>query len=261
MKTKAIVYYLCIVMAAVSLPAPAQPGGTGRGGPGRPLDGRGGRFQHPGALCQDLTEEQRQQLRELVKGLREQGAGREEIHAAVEELFAEWGLEMPDGNRFAKRRFHHYIMKNLTREQRRQVRKVVRELRQNGATRKEIYDAVIELLQEWGIEPPEKPGDHGAANKKYPVDKTVDAMNYPNPFNPTTTINYQVAEPGHVTVEIYNIQGQFIRTLRDRFHEPGEFTAHWDGRDEEGRAVASGTFLYRINTPAGSVTKQMTLMK
>ncbi|MBN1997024.1 T9SS type A sorting domain-containing protein, partial [candidate division KSB1 bacterium] len=142
-----------------------------------------------------------------------------------------------------------------------QVRQLVREKRQSGAFREEIRNAVLELLKEWGIEPPEKPDDPGALNKKYPTEKTVEAVNYPNPFNPTTRISYQVREPGNVSVEIFNIQGQMIRTLQDRYHESGEFSAHWDGLDDNGQAVASGTFIYRIHTPAGSVSKQMTLMK
>lgn len=65
-------------------------------------------------------------------------------------------------------------------------------------------------------------------------------QNYPNPFNPNTTINYEIASDCHVSLRIYDVTGKLIKVLEDRYRERGRHTAEWDGRDNVGRAVASG---------------------
>ena len=70
--------------------------------------------------------------------------------------------------------------------------------------------------------------------------------NYPNPFNPSTTITYDVAKPAMVRLIVYNLLGQEVRTLVSRQMEPGRYAAVWDGRNNEGRAVVSGAYLYRF---------------
>jgi thermitase len=66
---------------------------------------------------------------------------------------------------------------------------------------------------------------------------------YPNPFNPETTIKYQVRYHGQVRLDIYNLRGQKIRTLVDDLRTPGEYETRWDGRDEYGQAIASGIYV------------------
>jgi hypothetical protein len=90
-------------------------------------------------------------------------------------------------------------------------------------------------------------------------------QNFPNPFNPETTIPVRVAVAGKVRVEIYNAAGQHVRTLVEAVL-PGETHLTWDGRDAAGRAVSSGTYLYRAITRAAETgdavqTRRMTLLR
>ena len=84
---------------------------------------------------------------------------------------------------------------------------------------------------------------------------------YPNPFNPETSINFSLPWEAPVLVEIYNDQGQKVRTLLDDRVNAGEFKVSWDGRDDSGVQVASGMYLYRIQAPNLNVTKKVTLLK
>jgi hypothetical protein len=84
------------------------------------------------------------------------------------------------------------------------------------------------------------------------------AQNYPNPFNPTTTISYQLPEARDVRLMIFNVLGQKVRTLVNGRMEPGYHNVVWNGRSEEGRAVASGVYIYRFE--AGDFSKTLKLM-
>ncbi|NIR50858.1 S8 family serine peptidase [candidate division KSB1 bacterium] len=72
-------------------------------------------------------------------------------------------------------------------------------------------------------------------------------QNHPNPFNPTTEIRYDLPVAGEVTLSIFNVMGQKIRTLIEEQKPAGFHRIFWDGRDELGRQVGSGVFLYRIS--------------
>ncbi|MFQ6116357.1 MAG: carboxypeptidase regulatory-like domain-containing protein, partial [bacterium] len=72
-------------------------------------------------------------------------------------------------------------------------------------------------------------------------------QNYPNPFNPETSIKYQLPEASQVTLKIFNILGQEIRTILDKQQEAGVYTVKWDGKDKFGRQVASGVYILQIN--------------
>ncbi len=85
--------------------------------------------------------------------------------------------------------------------------------------------------------------------------------NYPNPFNPTTTIKYQLPEDVRVSVTIYNIQGQVVRTLVNEDQKAGYYTIQWDGRSEAGTTVATGIYIYRINAGSFVTAKKMVMMK
>ncbi len=69
-------------------------------------------------------------------------------------------------------------------------------------------------------------------------------QNYPNPFNPETEIHYAVPEPVEVRLDIYNALGQRVRTLVSATHAPGEYAVSWDGTDNSGVKVSSGTYFY-----------------
>ncbi|MBI2427805.1 MAG: T9SS type A sorting domain-containing protein, partial [Ignavibacteriales bacterium] len=91
-------------------------------------------------------------------------------------------------------------------------------------------------------------------------------QNYPNPFNPTTLIQYTLGHSGDVSVAIYNILGQRVRTLRNEFQSIGTYSLDWDGKDESGAVVASGVYFYKITVMSNgerlfAETKKMVLMK
>ena len=86
-------------------------------------------------------------------------------------------------------------------------------------------------------------------------------QNMPNPFNPSTVIGYTLPEAGPVRLAIYNLLGQEVRVLVDQPMEAGSFTATWDGKDELGRRMASGIYLYRIQAANFTASKRMMLLK
>jgi hypothetical protein len=85
--------------------------------------------------------------------------------------------------------------------------------------------------------------------------------NYPNPFNPTTTIRYQVPKVTDVTIEIYDILGHKIRTLVDGQKTPGKHKAEWDGRNSAGKSVSSGIYFYTLKTVEFTKTHKMMLIR
>jgi hypothetical protein len=87
-------------------------------------------------------------------------------------------------------------------------------------------------------------------------------VNYPNPFNPTTTIRFEVAATGRATLRIYDVQGRLITTLVDDVRERGiEYRVTWDGRDDDGRAVASGVYFARLEAAGFAQTRKMVLLR
>ena len=85
--------------------------------------------------------------------------------------------------------------------------------------------------------------------------------NYPNPFNPTTQFEYQIPKSASVNVVIYNMLGQVVRVLVNNHQEAGRYTVQWDGRDNAGISVASGSYLYRIQAGTHVQTRTMLLLK
>ena len=85
--------------------------------------------------------------------------------------------------------------------------------------------------------------------------------NYPNPFNAQTSISFSLTEKQNVSLHIYNIMGQKIRTLLDNKLTEGFNTIVWDGKNNEGHDVGSGVYLYRLSTNDQSVSKRMILLK
>ncbi len=85
--------------------------------------------------------------------------------------------------------------------------------------------------------------------------------NYPNPFNPETTISFSLDKAEQVTLEIFNIKGQKIKTLLSDYLIPGRYNHNWNGKDEKGINVSSGLYLYRLKCGKKTTTKKMTLLK
>jgi FlgD Ig-like domain len=85
--------------------------------------------------------------------------------------------------------------------------------------------------------------------------------NYPNPFNPVTNISYSVKEVGNVTLEVYNLKGQLVKTLVNDIKEAGEFTTTWSGTDNSNKSVSSGVYFYKMKAGNYQETKKMILIK
>jgi len=88
------------------------------------------------------------------------------------------------------------------------------------------------------------------------------AQNYPNPFNPTTTIKYTIKEKAHVSLKVYNVAGQLVRTLVDEVQAPDAVAPiNWNGMNNAGQQVSSGVYFYKLVTKNFTQTKKMVLLK
>lgn len=86
-------------------------------------------------------------------------------------------------------------------------------------------------------------------------------QSYPNPFNASVSIAYEVPTESRITIEIYNIIGQRVKVLVDKAHNRGAYNIIWDGKDESGNQVSSGIYLYRLGTSEYSLIRKMVLLK
>ena len=109
-------------------------------------------------------------------------------------------------------------------------------------------DPVVELNEQLGLE------------AELPTEPALEG-NYPNPFNPQTTIRFTLPEAMPITLTVYDVMGRQIRTLVQGTVEAGQHEVMWDGRSATGQAVPSGTYFYRVDAGGFSQTMQMTLLK
>lgn len=84
---------------------------------------------------------------------------------------------------------------------------------------------------------------------------------YPNPFNPETTISYDLIKYDKVKLEIFNIKGQLIKTLVNETKDAGSFSVKWDGKNDKMQKVALGVYFYKLTTSEKTLTKKMLLLK
>ena len=84
--------------------------------------------------------------------------------------------------------------------------------------------------------------------------------NYPNPFNPSTLIPYELASSGYVRLEVFNLLGQRVATLVDGVQPAGAHRARWDGTDAAGQAAAAGVYVYRLLVDGVQQTGRMVLV-
>ncbi len=123
----------------------------------------------------------------------------------------------------------------------------------NGAPGAEIMYAAIDI--DFHNPPPSQADDELIAK---PV---VLHQNYPNPFNPETTISFSMQQSESVSIEIFNIRGQKVKTLLNEQMPAGEHSVIWNGKNNAGQNVASGVYLYQISTDNHLSAKKMLLMK
>ena len=98
------------------------------------------------------------------------------------------------------------------------------------------------------------------------IKRTSLMQNFPNPFNPETWIPYYLADAASVTVRIYNVKGELIRSIDVGKQAAGAYTnrqraAYWDGKDDTGQSVASGVYFYQLLADDFSETRRMVVMK
>jgi hypothetical protein len=86
-------------------------------------------------------------------------------------------------------------------------------------------------------------------------------QNHPNPFNPSTTIRYQVPVRCRVTLEIYSVSGNLVARLYDGYRERGAYTASWNGCDSKGIQMSSGVYLYRLRAGKETLSRKMILLR
>jgi len=90
---------------------------------------------------------------------------------------------------------------------------------------------------------------------------TLLMSNYPNPFNPSTTISFNLPSVMNCKLEIYNLKGQRVTSLLNETRGAGKHTITWDGLDEAGRPVSSGIYFYRLTTPQRTISAKMLMIK
>lgn len=84
---------------------------------------------------------------------------------------------------------------------------------------------------------------------------------YPNPFNPNTTIRYDLDKRSRISLTIHNVVGERVRTLVDEFQSPGSKSVIWNGRNDQGQLVGSGFYIYLLRAGDESKANKMTLLK
>ena len=87
------------------------------------------------------------------------------------------------------------------------------------------------------------------------------AQNHPNPFNPSTNIEYTVARDGQVRIDVFDMAGHRVRTLVDEARAAGAYAVRWDGLDDQGGPAASGTYFCRMTSGGEVTSRKMTLVK
>ncbi|RLD54933.1 MAG: hypothetical protein DRJ01_17385 [Bacteroidetes bacterium] len=120
---------------------------------------------------------------------------------------------------------------------------------------------------------PDKISYRGTIKVRFKLEKTdslqyINALNYPNPFNPEnkskkskTTIMYFIPQNSIVSINIYNNMGQSVMKLLNKYQTKGEHYIEWDGKDNLGKSVASGTYIYVIKAGNLVTTKKIMILK
>ena len=86
-------------------------------------------------------------------------------------------------------------------------------------------------------------------------------QNYPNPFNPSTQISFDIPKSEFITLRIFNLLGQDVKTLISKIMNPGRYTFEWDGKDLMSNDVASGVYFYELRGESFISRKKMLLIR
>tara|TARA_B100000700_G_scaffold177652_1_gene196322 strand:+ start:80 stop:817 length:738 start_codon:yes stop_codon:yes gene_type:complete len=92
-------------------------------------------------------------------------------------------------------------------------------------------------------------------------EETSLGRNYPNPFNPSTTIPINISQSGNVTLKVYDMSGSLVKTLSSDYKAAGSYKVVWNGLNNDGQQVASGQYILKMSAPNYTNTMQMTFVK
>ena len=123
-----------------------------------------------------------------------------------------------------------------------------------------VNDVVVNANQTTTVNFTLIPGS-GSDDEVIPATITALTGNYPNPFNPTTTISYSIKDPAAVQIVIYNVKGQKIRTLVNQNQTNGKYNVVWNGKDDSNQPVGSGVYYYRMSAGKYLSTRKMLLVE
>ncbi|MDP6089400.1 MAG: T9SS type A sorting domain-containing protein, partial [Candidatus Marinimicrobia bacterium] len=104
-------------------------------------------------------------------------------------------------------------------------------------------------------------GDYTAVENEPLPERFTLEQNFPNPFNPITEITFTLNQESDITLTIFNMLGQEVKELTSGFKPVGKYTVQWNGKDNLGRSVSTGVYLYSLNNGTQVLTKKMVLMK
>ena len=109
----------------------------------------------------------------------------------------------------------------------------------------------------------EKSGFYAVVKGTIPLmKKTLSAINYPNPFNPETNIRIILPYAGKMTLKIYDTKGRLVRILvNNNYYSPGLYVIHWDGKNKNGKEVASGIYYALVLQNGKKIVHKMVLLK
>ena len=116
---------------------------------------------------------------------------------------------------------------------------------------------IISGMQEYSLVKLGEEGEDG--NNTQSITKLH--SNYPNPFNPTTTISFSLPKEVDIELAIYNIKGQKVKTLYSGKAEEGKHTVTWNGKDDNNKSVSSGIYFYKLKTDKKGLTRKMLMLK
>jgi len=91
--------------------------------------------------------------------------------------------------------------------------------------------------------------------------KTLNLRNYPNPFNPSTQISFNLNQGSHVELLVFNNKGQKVNVLKNQYLNKGTYQIEWNGKDAKGNTCPSGIYFYRLKTDSAEMTKKMLMIK
>lgn len=107
----------------------------------------------------------------------------------------------------------------------------------------------------------ESPGYTGIQDEVSAPAGTISLDNFPNPFNPSTTVSYILPKASEVLITVYNIKGQLVRTLADEYKAAGKHQVVWDGRDNNIKQISSGVYFIRLQAEGNNLTHKVLMMK